>query len=329
MGVEFVTYTDWISAISTIVIAIATIVYVVVTKLTLNKIASQVELNRLQVQESQRFSALSVQPFFSVANYLLELYPISDPECVEDWNEYMGNIAAKFSVINLGLGPAHNVHVFNFLLGTVYDEETKKENTYVLGLFLKDSSSIQVDSSKDIYCINDEVSNTFIALLTKNRNEVLKSLSILLCLVFQDISSQRHIQYFYIPTNPKNLAEAFNNKRKGAEEILKFLCEKAQEKGEYSIGIPFDTIKAITKAESSTIEEHPAFAKKVIGIDTFLYDSNIISLGLPYPTETEKRFDAIKSRFVLGSYPSKELAVKDILNDLTSPDKDGKSTSQD
>jgi len=322
IGGVVITVTDWITALSSIMVSIATIAYVIVTKLTLNKISSQVEINRLQVEESRRFSALLVQPFFSIPGFLIKITPPSNPDNIEDWTEYMGNFIVNFHIKNTGLGPAHNIYVFSFLLGTTIlnnnQEDLIDKRTNTLGLFSNLITSASVDSKYNVSCQND-LSHTFISLLT-NKDKKLISLDLFVCIVFQDITSQRHLQYFDIPIyHLIDWGLIFETRHKEANEVLQFICEEAKKLRQTSyensdiLGIPLEDIKNITKKEHSIIRNFPAFKPEIVSIPVDDADCRIISLGLPSPTDNEKNFAALKSKLQMASSQDKKSAKDNIL----------------
>lgn len=323
----------WITAIATTVIAISTIVYVIITTLTLTSIKSQLAITEKQLYENVRTTSLTIQPFLSITKATIKLLAPKDIQTIGAYFEgYQGTISIKLQIANNGLGPAQNIQVSSFLIANVDDK------VQFMGLFSQMIPSLQQQDKFDVTCDdNQDMSHTYIS-LTGAKGDKLKSLSLAVFQFFQDVSGQRHLQYQIFSQIPEVLKEKLISQAEIAREILNFLTEKAkspnkinQISGEDNIlcvpigrnedesmsflNMTVDTLKNIALANTDAISSMLLPDEEIELTNT--YDSStLVSQGLPNPLETEKSFETIKKQLLLGKFKSEKGAIAHIIKEF-------------
>lgn len=320
----------WISAIATVVIAIATIVYAVMTVKTLKSINDQIGITKRQLLENIRQNTLIIQPYFSISNINITLNPVADYESsLKPSAEYVGTLSIRLSIENSGLGPAEHVQIAAILVANLGNEQ------WYSGFFSELVPSVQKQGVIDVTCNDvDGWSHILISGNAKKESSY-KSLQLFIFLLFQDISSQNHVQYFVFSRIPQILVNKFGERCANAKEVYDYIMEKARQHideahvfrdGDQMISAMPES--SIGKIVSDNIDDisNMLLKEDSVFLHTGYDSSTLISKGLPDPLTTTKSFGSLKKRLGLGKLGPKDKAI-DVLVKMFTSDENYKDDS--
>ena len=299
----------WVSSFATVVIAVATIVYVYVTRETLISIRSQIKIANNQLLENIRSSTLIIQPVITLSNASIKIKPFSKHR--RFWNnqtDYGGNLSVSLKVENQGLGPA-----FHVILAAVLLSYRPEQQSYV-GLFSQAIPAIAKQEQKDVTCNDFSGMSAVIFGEAYNKELPPPSFQLYLFALFQDVSSQSHMQYQIISSIPSNLTEKLVNRVDAQKKLLGYSAELARkshnkksiatvndEKLEFVSVDYFDDIAVENMSKISPI----LLNEEEVNIEILDYTSKLISRGLPDPLQREKNFETLKKRIAAGKFNAK------------------------
>lgn len=298
----------WVSAIATGVIALATIVYVIVTKETLSSIKSQIGIVNKQLLENIRANSLIIQPIITIGNIIIKINHFTKHHMQDgDWTEYSGTLSIAFQVNNPGLGPAVYV-TFSAVLIAYHPRDQ-----FLVGFYSPTIPSIGKQQSADVIC--DDAGGLSYAMINYGHKFVPPlSYKLIIFALFQDVSSQHHVQYQIFSQVPSILHDKFLSRYENAKSIffntLKELGEshkneiRFQEKDTTISAIPVDHVENIILSKMGTaspilLTDDSVFVKDVAS------ESVLISRGLPDPLKTDKIFETLRNGLALGQQKTK------------------------
>jgi len=300
----------WVSAMATVIIAFATIVYVIVTKETLRSIKSQIEIVNRQLLENIRANSLMIQPIITIGNVKIKINHFTKhrEDWMKDWLEYSGTLSITFQVSNPGFGTAICVTLLSVLIATREDEH------FYMGFFSQTIPAIEKQQSVEIIC-NDVDGLSYAMINHKVKYDPpTPSYKIIIFALYQDISSQSHVQYQIFSHVPSILYEKFLSRYESASNIFHNTLEELakshdkeinfQEKDTMISAVPVDHLDNIILSKMSTVSPI-LLTDDLVFIKELPCTSVLVSRGLPDPLKTDKIFDTLKSKLALGVQKSK------------------------